>query len=152
MKRYLPLLILASLLSFSSGALLPPLFAAPPHIQSLPIVRNGAQPPAQTALIYECQCGAVIATVLPDGRVLLTILDHSRGGAVVVGIDNGGGFQEIEGAVPAPAGIAPAFQFPGEKQGIGSTVPAFGGLVTYAPSRTEEGGRYNVWRFVYPGP
>lgn len=149
MKQYIRLFVLASLLSFSIGALLPPLFAAPSPTVRLPLIAAPFTP--SQAQIYECQCGAVIATALDNGAVLLTILDHSRGGAVVVGLDNGVSFQEIEDVVPSAA-IAPAFQFPGEKQGIGSSVRAFGGLVTYAPNRTEEGGRYNIWRYVYPMP
>lgn len=127
-----------------------PTSAAPVRTVYLPIASGPFV--ASNTMIYECQCGAVIATALDNGAVLLTILDHSRGGAVVVGIDNGVAFTEIEDAVPVPVGISPTFEFPGDKQGIGSSVRAFGGLVTYAPNRTEEGGRYNIWRFVYPGP
>lgn len=107
---------------------------------------------ATTALIYECQCGAVSAKTLQNGNVELTILDHTRGGLIVVGVDNGNFFREYETPITGPAHRtvpSPSFQFPGDKQGIGDTVDAFGRKVTYAPNRTEEGGRYNIWRYVY---
>jgi hypothetical protein len=124
--------------------------AAPPARQLLPIVQ--AQTLPATAQIYACQCGAVQATTMRDGRVLLTILDHSRGGAVVVGIDDGRTFQELA-LPPTRIGVpSPAFDYPGTKQGPGASVEAFGGIVTYAPNRTEPDGRYNIWRYAYQVP
>jgi len=122
--------------------------------QLLPIVQSS---PPITAQIYTCQCGAVLAKVRSDGTVLLTILDHSRGGLIVVGIDDGQTFHELSTSIPTQAAAdapapAPAFQFPGDKQGIGDTVEAFGRMVTYAPNRVEDGGSYNIWRFVYAAP
>lgn len=156
MTRIRTLLIVGvALLSFGAGALHGGAFAAPtPSTSYLPVVaRTGSPPP--TALIYSCQCGAVSATLRPDGTVLLTILDHSRGGLIVVGIDDGATFRELPTPMQSLAASdapAPAFQFPGDKQGIGDTVEAFGRLVTYAPNRIEDGGSYNIWRFVYAAP
>lgn len=142
MKRFLvPLLLVA--LGWNAA-----LAAGAVYHSFLPAVANGAPQP-KTALIYACQCGAVIASVLPDGQVLLTIQDHSRGGASVVGIDDGITFKELDGTVAAA--VRPAFDFPGEKQGVGSAVWAWGHIVAYAPSRTEVGGTYNIWRSVYSG-
>ena len=138
-----------AVLSFAAGALVPRLFAAPAYAVALPVVERQG-PPVHTALIYHCQCGAVIASKLDDGRVLLTIQDHSRGGASIVGIDDGTTFRELPNQPSQPRTNSPAFDFPGQKQGIGSAIQAFGGaIVAYAPSRTEPGGDYNVWRFVY---
>lgn len=108
----------------------------------------------QTALIYSCQCGAVDASVLPNGDVLLTFQDHSRGGATIVGIDDGVTFRELPNQPVLQRSIEPepSFDFPGLKQGIGSSVYAFGAIVTYAPNRTEPNGRYNIWRFPSPLP
>jgi hypothetical protein len=116
----------------------------------LPMVQ-GPPPNVHDALIYECQCGAVTASPMPDGRVLLTIQDHSRGGATVVGIDDGVTFTELGDEPQRAAAPAPAFQFPGEKQGVGSSLFIWGKIVTWAPNRTEPGGHYNIWRDVYEG-
>ena len=126
--------------------------AAPPTLAYMPSVRNGMAS-ATTAQIYACQCGAVIALALDDSHVLLTIQDHSRGGATIVGIDDGRTFTEMRTQPAFPGHPFPtpgaAFDFPGIKQGVGSTVVAFGGYVTYAPSRMLPDDRYNIWRFVY---
>lgn len=119
--------------------------AAP--VTYLPVVA-GAVPEPKTGQIYACQCGAVIASVRQDGTVLLAIQDHSRGGALIVGIDDGVTFRELPNET-APRSVAPSFDFPGQKQGIGSAVEAWGKIVAYAPTRTEENGRYNIWRYVY---
>lgn len=113
----------------------------------LPVVA-GTVPEPRTEQIYACQCGAVIASVRQDGTVLLAIQDHSRGGALVVGIDDGTTFRELPNQ-SAPRSVAPSFDFPGQKQGIGSAVEAWGEIIVYAPTRTEDGGRYNIWRYVY---
>jgi hypothetical protein len=140
---------LCAVLSFAAGAVVPGLFAASSHAVALPVVQRQG-PPVATALIYHCQCGAVIAWRMGDGRVLLTIQDHSRGGASIVGIDDGTTFRELPNQPSQARTNSPTFDFPGQKQGVGSAVQAFGGLiVAYAPSRTEDGGTYNVWRFVY---
>lgn len=119
--------------------------AAP--VTYLPVIA-GAVPEPKTGQIYACQCGAVIASVRQDGTVLLAIQDHSRGGALIVGIDDGVTFRELPNET-APRSVAPSFDFPGQKQGIGSAVEAWGKIVAYAPTRTEENGRYNIWRYVY---
>lgn len=125
--------------------------AASAYYQHLPVVATGAPPNVQTAQIYTCQCGAAIAAVMPDGRVLLTVQDHSSGGASIVGIDDGVTFRVLDDAQARV--LAPAFDFPGQKQGVGSAVYAWGKIVAYAPSRTEVGGTYNIWRYVYaPAP
>jgi len=152
MRRALTIAPLVLLLVLLGVLLVPALRAAPTSRVSLPLVQTS--PPA-TALIYTCQCGAVLAKVRSDGTVLLTILDHSRGGLIVVGIDDGQTFHELSTSIPTQAAAdapAPAFQFPGDKQGIGDTVEAFGRMVTYAPNRVEDGGSYSIWRFVYAAP
>jgi hypothetical protein len=152
MRHTIPLRLLALLCALSTflGALIGS--AAQQPRTFLPTVFGA--PNAQTAMIYDCQCGAVSATLRADGTVLLTILDHSRGGLVVVGYDDGVTFHEFDTPLrqQLAAAPAPSFQFPGEKQGIGDTVEAWGKLVTYAPNRTVEGGRYPIWRYVYPVP
>ncbi len=152
-NRILIALLLIAL-GWNIGLAASALYAVSPSTSYLPIVQRAGPLPA-TALIYSCQCGAVLAKVRADGTVLLTILDHSRGGLIVVGYDDGQTFHELPTPMQtqaAPAAAAPAFQFPGDKQGIGDTVEAFGRMVTYAPNRIEDGGNYNIWRFVYAAP
>jgi len=138
-RRYLIPLILLALgwnLGLAAGAL---------YRQHIPVI-HGAPVQPVTAQIWTCQCGAAIASVMPDGRVLVTIQDHSRGGASIVGVDDGQTFTPLPDE--AARAIAPAFDFPGQKQGVGSAVVAWGKVVSYAPNRTVDGGTYNVWRYV----
>lgn len=147
-RRLTAVLLLAIMLSVMAGRL----SAAIAPRAFLPVVATGA-PNVQTAVIYECQCGAVSAETLPDGTVRLTILDHSRGGAVVVGIDDGTRFREYQNTPmaqeAAAGGTRSSFTFPADKEGIGDTVSAWGKVVTYAPARDAEGLRYNIKRYVY---
>jgi hypothetical protein len=151
MKQYLRLFVLASLLSFSIGALLPPLLAAPVNSSYLPIAQGGV--PAQTAQIYEGQIGWAAGWVDPQsGRVLVTLLSHDQGGKLIVGWDNGVTFTPLPDALPFfPGEPLPglAFETPSLKDAPGMAVRAFGKYVLYAPMRTEEDGRYNLWRIVW---
>lgn len=105
----------------------------------------------KTEIIYTCQCGAVDASLAPDGNVLLAIQDHSRGGRLITGYDNGTKFVELSNA-PMRIDTSPSAEFPGLKQGIGTIVFAWGHVITYAPNRTEPDGRYNITRAVSQYP
>lgn len=138
--------------------------AANPRPIYLPVAQGGSIVPV-TRMIYACQCGWVGVTVRGDGSLYLTILDHSRGGDLVVGVYDGVTFHELPNAMPSfpgqpwtpvptddAAGPPPAYQYPGLKQGPGMTVDAWGKMVTCAPNRTEPDGQYNVWCAVAEAP
>jgi hypothetical protein len=130
-----------------------PSSAAPPARTTYLPVAQGGNIAAVTQMVYACQCGAVSLTVRGNGSLYLTILDHSRGGRVVVGTYDGVTFKELPNALPFfPGEPLPSYEYPGIKQGIGDTADAFGKMVTCAPNRTEEGGNYNIWCAVSPQP
>jgi hypothetical protein len=125
----------------------------------LPAVAGGSIV-AQTKMVYACQCGWVALSVRGNGSLYLTILDHSRGGKVVVGTYDGVTFKELPNAlpglpdegIPITPGPAPAYEYPGLKQGPGMTVDAWGKMVTCAPNRTEPEGQYDIWCAVSEQP
>ena len=110
----------------------------------------------RSEMIYDCQCGAVFASLLPDGKVLLAIQDHSRAGRMIVGVDDGVTFRELESFAKLPMDTGSgteaelAFHFPGLKQGVGSALYNWGSIVMYAPNRTVPDGKYQLWRHVQP--
>lgn len=125
------------------------------HTLYLPAVQRpafqGVTP--KTEMIYDCQCGTVYASLLPDGNVLLAIQDHSRAGRMIVGVDDGISFKELESFAKIPMDMGSGsedFHFPGLKQGIGSAVYNWGSIVMYAPNRTVPDGNYQIWRHVQP--
>jgi hypothetical protein len=125
------------------------------HTLYLPAVQRpqyqGVTP--RTEMIYDCQCGAVTASLLPDGKVLLAIQDHSRAGRMIVGVDDGVTFRELESFAKIPMDIGSGneeFHFPGLKQGVGSALYNWGSIVMYAPNRTVPDGKYQLWRHVQP--
>lgn len=143
-----------SVLSFFAGLVASPLArpaaAANPRLVYLPAVQGG--PPAVTAQIYAGQIGAATAWVDTDGTVMVTFLSHDQGGKTLVGIDNGVTFTILPDALaffPGEPLPAPAFDAPGLKDAPGMAVKAFGKRVLYMPIRTEEAGRYNLWRVVW---
>jgi hypothetical protein len=137
------LLVLSALFSITQ--------AAPINSSYLPIAQGGV--PAQTAQIYEGQIGWAAGWVDPQsGRVLVTLLSHDQGGKLIVGWDNGVTFTPLPDALPFFPGEplpGPAFETPSLKDAPGMAVRAFGKYVLYAPMRTEEDGRYNLWRIVW---
>ena len=143
-------LALLLVLSISSSQAAP----VPAKINYLPVAQGGTIT-AQTEQIYACQCGSATAWVDGDGTVMVTFLSHDQGGKTIVGVDNGESFTILPdalaffpGEVITP-GPAPSFDAPGLKDTPGMAVKAFGKRVLYMPARTEEAGRYNLWRVVW---
>lgn len=156
MKRSISLLTALLLIALGwNAALFVAAQAAPPAKTTyLPAVAGGSIN-AQTAQIYDCQCGSATAWVDGDGTVMVTFLSHDQGGKTIVAIDNGTTFTPLPDALaffpgeiytPVPA---PAFDAPGLKDAPGMAVKAFGKRVLYMPIRTEIEGRYNLWRVVW---
>lgn len=147
-----------SLLSFFAGMIASPVVARPaqaapqPTRVLLPLAQGGSVP-ATTAQIYDGQIGWAAGWVDPvSGQVLVTLLSHDQGGKLIVGWDDGVRFTPLPDALPFFPGEpipGPVFETPGLKDAPGMAVRAWGKYVLYAPMRTEEDGRYNLWRIVW---
>jgi hypothetical protein len=120
--------------------------AAPKEATYLPIVTGTAPQPTLTTLL-DCNCAGVSSTLLPDGRVLLTFQDHTRGSHVFSAIDGGDHLiditlpplaQQVLDTPAAAAAPAPAFQFPGPKQAPGSAIVVGQEVRWYVPSRDDD--------------
>jgi hypothetical protein len=147
--------ILCVLLSLALGGLMAG--AAQPSRSYLPIVATGA--PAATTLttLVDHDTGFVSAALLPDGRIVLAYQDRVDKGHVHIVWDQGDHVAEVTDPqitrfVLGTAAAAPAFDYPGPKQGPSALLVAHGMLHIYAPARDEgdSSGPFKLKRLSIP--